>query len=240
MDPSIDHENELDQIKPSISLGAFILLILATIGGAAAAILVLPAWIPGMSASITGEQPKVFWYLSRSSAIIAYFLLWASMVLGVSVTNKAAAIWPGLPTAIDLHQYFTILGLVFALFHGIILIGDGYLLLTPAQIFTPFGITNYRPVYVGIGQTAFYIWILITATFYIRKKLSTRAWRFIHYFSYLTFAIALIHGIGAGTDTAFNWSRLIYALTALILFFLTVYRILNARAQKARKAAIRA
>lgn len=240
MDQNVNNATDIEQITPSISPWALLLLILATVGGAAAAILVLPAWVPGMSSSITGEQPKVFWYISRSSAIIAYFLLWASMVLGVSVTNKAAAIWPGLPTAIDLHQYFTILGLVFALFHGLILIGDGYLLLSPLQILTPFAITNYRPGYVGIGQIAFYLWILITATFYIRRKISKKTWRFIHYFSYLTYLIALLHGLGAGTDATFNWARLIYTTTFGVLLILTAYRILRARSQAARKQAIQA
>ncbi len=238
MDPSANNPTDMEQIQPSISLWALALIFLATIGGAAAAILVLPAWIPGMSTSLTGEQPKVFWYLSRSSAIIAYFLLWASMILGVSVTNKAAVIWPGLPTAIDLHQYFTILGLAFALFHGLILIGDGYLKLSLQQILTPFGITNYRPEFVGIGQIAFYLWILITASFYVRRKITTRVWRAIHLFSYLTFIIALIHGLGAGTDSVFNWSRLIYSTTAGVLFFMTLYRILNARSRQAKKTRI--
>ena len=37
-----------------------------------------------------GVEPKAYWYLSRSSAIVAYILLWISMVLGLAITNKLA------------------------------------------------------------------------------------------------------------------------------------------------------
>lgn len=235
MNPSTHNETDLDQIESPISPVWLIILLLATFGGAAAAILVLPGWIPGMSASISGEQPKVFWYLSRASAIIAYFLLWASMVLGVGITNKAAAIWPGLPSAIELHQFFTILGMIFALFHGLILAGDAYLKPTLGQIFTPFSMSQYRPISVGIGQIAFYLWIVITISFYARRIITKKGWRILHYFSYLTYIIALMHGLSAGTDTGLNWTRMIYGSTFIILLAMTVYRIVRSRALAAEK-----
>jgi len=48
--------------------------------------------------------------------------------MGVTMTNKMARIWPGGPTAFDAHQYTSLLGLTFALFHAIILFHAGALL----------------------------------------------------------------------------------------------------------------
>lgn len=210
-------------------------MLLVSAGGAALAVLVLPKWVPGMSASIVGEQPKVFWYLSRASAFVAYILLWLSMILGVGITNKAAALWPGLPSAIDLHQFFTILGLFFALFHGLILMGDSYLKPALAQVITPFAMTNYRPIGVGVGQTAFYLWIVITGSFYVRKVITKTGWHAIHFLSYLVFAIALLHGLSAGTDSGLDWARYTYWITSVLLLGMTVYRVVNARAKRLEK-----
>src|SRR3954470_23889652 len=58
-----------------------------------------------------------FWYLSRSSALVAYVMLWASMAFGVSITNKLSRIWPGAPLTFDLHQYTSLLGLGFVVLH---------------------------------------------------------------------------------------------------------------------------
>ena len=116
-----------EEIHPAMSLPAFLLILLAAVGGALAAILVLPAWLPGVEVSIMGSAPQAFWFLSRSSALVAYLLLWLSMCLGLMITNKLARLWPGGPVAFDLHQHTSLLGVAFALFHGLILLGDRYL-----------------------------------------------------------------------------------------------------------------
>jgi hypothetical protein len=59
-------------------------------------LMLLPGLISGYAQAASTSQPKIFWYLARGSAITAYFLLWFSMVYGVTVTNKLSAKWPGL------------------------------------------------------------------------------------------------------------------------------------------------
>ncbi|MEN6570584.1 MAG: hypothetical protein ABFD24_01955 [Anaerolineaceae bacterium] len=233
-----NNQTDLNQIEPAVSPAWLLIMFLASVGGAVVAIIVLPRWVPGMTASIVGEQPKVFWYLSRASAFIAYILLWLSMILGVGITNKAAALWPGLPSAIDLHQFFSILGLFFALFHGLILMGDAYLKPTLVQVLTPFAMVNYRPIGVGVGQMAFFLWIVITGSFYVRKVITKTGWRAIHFVSYLVFTIALLHGLSAGSDSGFNWARYTYWITSVLLLGMTVYRIVNARLKSLEKGQI--
>ena len=65
--------------------------------GAIAAAVAQPAWLSRLAASLAGVEPKAYWYLSRSSAIVGYFMLWASMVLGLAITNKLARAWPAAP-----------------------------------------------------------------------------------------------------------------------------------------------
>lgn len=94
-----------------------------------------------------------------------------------------------------------------------------------SQILIPFATTSYRPFWVGLGQIAFYLWIIVTLTFYVRGKIGMKSWRWIHYLSYLVFIMALAHGIAAGTDTGTSWATGMYWGSAASLLFLFIYRV---------------
>ncbi len=220
------NKDELDQLPPAMPLPTLALLLLAVTLGAFAAAIVLPNWLPGLSQSLLGTEPKAYWYLSRASALVAYGLLWLSMAAGLLISNKLARLWPGGPVAFDLHQFTSLLGLAFALFHALILMGDKYINYNLAQILVPFNSTGYMPVWVGLGQIGLYLLAIVGLSFYIRKQLTQRRWRAIHYLSFLTYALALLHGIFAGTDSALPGLRVFYWLTGATLLFLLVYRII--------------
>lgn len=205
-------------------------IMLAVVLSVDAALLILPAALPGLAASLQADNAKVYWYLSRGSAISAYILLWMSMILGLLLSNRLAKHWPGAPAANDLHQYVSLLGLGLTAFHGVILTGDAYLKINLSQVFTPFGVSSYRPFQVGIGQIAFFLWFIVTASFYVKKLIGVKAWRSIHFFSFILFAFSMIHGITSGTDTGETWMQIIYWSSAASVLFLTVYRVLKAAA----------
>ena len=228
--------DEIDALGPAVSLKTVALMFLAVIAGAFAAVVLLPAWMPGLATSMVGSQPKAYWYLSRASGFVAYGLVWASMVFGLLITNKLARVWPGGPTAFDLHQYVSLLGLAFGLFHALILLGDRYVNYTLVQVLMPFASIGYRPLLVGLGQVGFYVMVIVSATFYIRKNIGHRAFRMIHLLSYGMFLLALVHGLGAGTDSTTLWAGIMYWATGGVVLFLTVYRILVTRAQPRRAA----
>jgi predicted ferric reductase len=197
--------------------------------GALAAVAVLPAWLPSLSAATTGAEPHAYWYLSRSSAFVGYVMLWASMAFGLMISNKLGRLWPGAPTTFELHQLTGLLGLGFSLLHGLALLGDRYIGYSLTGVLVPFAGTGYRPVWVGLGQIALYGAALVGLTFYVRKYIGQRAWRVIHFFSYAVFALALVHGITSGTDTGEPWAVALYWGSGGILLFLTIYRVLAAR-----------
>ena len=197
--------------------------------GVLAAMAVLPLWLPGLNAATTGVQPKVFWYISRSSAFVAFVLLWASMAFGLGISNRLGRVWPGAPASFELHQLTGLLGLGFALVHALALLGDHYIGYSLDQVLVPFASSAYRPLWVGFGQIALYGTILVGLTFYVRKYIGQRAWRVIHFLSYAVFALALLHGITSGTDSGEPWAVWIYWISAGTLLFLTIYRVLAAR-----------
>ena len=198
---------------------------LALIGGGALILL-------GVLATSFAGVDNGFWYVSRSSALVAYALLWASMALGVAITNKLARVWPGGPLAFALHQHFSLLGLGFAIVHMVTLLGDTYIGYNLAQVFVPFA-GSYQPFWVGLGQLAFYVLIPVTISFYVRKRLGTRAWRTVHGLSYLLFGLTLAHGLFSGTDSHSLWTVELYWFTGAALLVLTLYRLALTRAETA-------
>lgn len=215
-----------ENLPPTLPWWSTALLLAASIGGALAAVAVLPAWLPGLSTSLQGNAPQAFWFLSRASALVAYGLLWLSMCLGLLITNKLARLWPGGPLAFDLHQHTSLLSLAFALFHGLILLGDRYLNIAAWQIALPFGMSAYRPFWVGMGQMGFYALGVVAFSFYLRKQITWRVWRLIHFLSFATYLLTLLHGIASGTDSPALWAQGLYWGSGGVILFLGFYRIL--------------
>ena len=234
MAASSNSMSNFEEIKDNVRFETFLLVLLGLMVGVLTAVLMLPSWLPGIKESLASENTTAFWYLSRGSAFSAYLLLWLSMVLGVGITNKMAALWPGLPATIDLHQFISILGLIFAGFHGLILLGDEYINFSLTQILIPFS-TSYKPILTGLGQTTFYLWGIVLASFYVRKIIGKKGWRAIHFLSFAAFAAALFHGITSGTDTSTTWAQVLYWSTGISLLFMIIYRILHSTYQKTLK-----
>ncbi|GAB4114584.1 MAG: ferric reductase-like transmembrane domain-containing protein [Roseiflexaceae bacterium] len=217
---------EYADLPTTVSLGSLILMVLAATIGALSAVIVLPQLLPGLSQSLLGSEPKAYWYLSRSSAFVAYILMWLSVVFGLLMTNKLARMWPGGPTAFDLHQHTSLLSLAFALFHALILMGDTYIQASLANILIPFAYEGYQPLWVGIGQVGLYLLALIGLSFYAKPWIGRSAWRAIHFLSFVLFLIALAHGLYSGSDSESTFAQIVYWGSAASTLFLTIYRVL--------------
>lgn len=224
----------IDQVEAIIPLRTAVALLAAIFIGTVFAAGLVPLWLPGLVSSLLGPQPTAFWDLARTSALVAYLLFSFSVVLGLLITNRMARMWPGGPAAVDLHQFASLLGMAFAMFHGLILLGDKYINLSLFQIAIPFAATPYRPLWVGLGQLSFYMLIPITFSFYFRKRIGAKAWRTLHYGTFLAYSFATVHGLLAGTDATSPFFLLMYAGTGVLIAFLTLYRIFTIKPARAQ------
>ncbi len=216
---------DLNDVNPTLEFSDLLLLLLAVAGGAAAAAIMLPAWLPGLTHSLLGDQPKVYWYLARSSGFAAFLALWMSIAFGLIITNKMARLWNSGPLAVDLHQFTTWIAFALSLFHALILLGDRYIQSTPAQVLMPFGYIKYKPEWVAIGQIAFYLTFVVAVSFYCRKRIGYQTWRRVHYLSFVIYLMITLHGLFAGTDTAILSP--VYLAFGVSTYFLTIYRIVQ-------------
>ncbi len=207
----------------TLGIAALASIFMGVLLGIIAAYVLFPDQGTSMAASFAGSNPKGFWYLSRASAFVALGMLWLSMMFGLLITDKMAKDWPGAPVAFALHEFVSLAGLAFALFHALILLGDRYINYRLAQILMPFGSVNYHPIWVGVGQIGFYTWAIISATFYVRQRIGSKTWKLIHYLSFFNFMIAIMHGIASGTDSSTTWAQTVYwVLGGSVLFFTAV------------------
>jgi predicted ferric reductase len=203
------------------------LLGMMILAGMAVALVGQAGGLAALSTALLGEHAA--WYLSRASAFVAYVLLWWSMVLGLSITNRLARLWPGGPAAADLHEHASLLGMAFGLLHALVLLGDAYIGYTLPQILIPFASVSYEPVWVGVGQISLYLMALVTFSFYVRRWIGARAWRTIHYLSFVVFVLALVHGVFSGTDSSLPWAFWMYVGTGASVLGMTIYRIVARR-----------
>lgn len=184
----------------------------------------LPGLISNLAYSFSGPAPKIYWYLSRSAGFVGLTILWVSMVLGLGITNKMAQRWPGAPAAFALHEYVSLLGLAFAIYHGLILLGDHFVDFSLPRLMVPFSI-EYKTLWVGLGQVSFYIWLIVAVSFYARRRIGQKTWRLIHYVNFATYMMGLLHGIYSGTDSNLTWARAYYWVSGGILLVLLAYRL---------------
>jgi len=220
------NSSEPVEYESSVNIQSFLTFLVAMTLGLLVAVLILPSWLPNMSFSLSGDAPKAYWYLSRATAFVSLSLLWLSMALGLGITNKMARLWPGAPAAFALHEYVSLLGLAFAIFHAVVILGDDYINFTLLQLLIPFSTVDYRPFWVGMGQLAFYTWVILVISFYIRPVIGQKSWRFLHYASFGLYLMGIFHGLFSGTDTSAAWAQNYYWISSGSLIFLLMYRLL--------------
>lgn len=182
------------------------------------------------------DSVQAWWYVTRAAGLTSYILLWLSMIWGLAISTRIFS--PALEGtySYDFHEFLSLLGLGFVLLHVVVLAVDKFLPFSLWQILIPF-VDSYRPLWVGLGIIGFYIFLLVTVTFYMRQSIGAQAFRSIHILSLAGYLGATLHGLFAGTDSALPMARLIYAGTFLVIVFLTVYwlvmRALNRPVEKA-------
>jgi predicted ferric reductase len=163
-----------------------------------------------------------YWYMSRAGGITAYLLVWGSVVWGLLLSSRITGKLFSRPLIYSLHEFLSILAIVFAILHAVVLLGDDYIGFTIFHLAIPF-ISPYEPLWTGLGILALYLSIALTGSFYIRNLIGHRVWRSIHYFTFVTYLLILTHAITAGSDSNLIINILLYWGTGFSVLFLTIY-----------------
>jgi sulfoxide reductase heme-binding subunit YedZ len=160
---------------------------------------------------LAATNTRALWYLTRGTGLVCLLLLTASVVLGILEAKRwASPRWPRFITA-GLHKNISLLVLAFLAVHITTAVVDSFAPIGWLDAVVPF-ISTYRPIWLGLGALAVDLLIAITVTSLLRPRLGYPAWRAVHWLTYLCWPVALVHGLGTGTDVRQRWVLLITLL----------------------------
>ena len=165
------------------------------------------------------------WYFARSAGLVAYLLLSASVLLGVSMSGRVKLSWPRFAVE-DVHRFLAILTGVFILLHGASLFLDSVVRTGIEQLLVPFT-SSYRPLAVGLGVCAAELVAAVGITTWLRPRIPHGVWRKVHYLTLPAWALASLHGLLAGTDRFDPWFAAIFAGAFSAVLLATVVRFSN-------------
>lgn len=153
----------------------------------------------------------ILWYATRGAGVVSLVLLTGVVVLGiVSAMRWQTASWPRFLTT-GLHRNLALATLTFLALHIVTAVVDPFTALGWEAAVIPFS-SSYRRLWLGLGVVAIWVLLAIIATSLLRPLFGYVAWRMIHWLTYLMWPIAVIHGIGTGTDPRFAWMLVIEAV----------------------------
>jgi len=188
--------------------------------------LAMGGFVIGIGAAGLAAGTTSFWYLSRATGFVAYLLLWGSVTWGLLLSTGTGRRWMRPPHLLDAHQFLSAAGVGFACFHSLVLIGDRYVSFPLGAIVVPFA-ASYEPLLVACGQIALWLSVLLIGSFHMRRHIGGRAWRRLHYASFVAFWMAFIHGLMLGSESPTLWASFLYLGTAAPVIFLSVQRALS-------------
>ena len=194
-----------------------------------------PAAIASIVTTISAHPENLPWYAERLVGFLAYFAMTGSVVYGLLLSTKILDALAHRPISVTLHQDLASIGLGLAAVHGTLLSLDHSVPFSLRQILVPFT-APWQPLWVGIGQVAFYLSLIVVASFYLRRRIGQRAFRALHYVTFFAFCGATAHGLMSGTDSSAPWARWAYFGAAIVVGLLLSWRVLVATGPKAAPA----
>jgi sulfoxide reductase heme-binding subunit YedZ len=170
-----------------------------------------------MSRLLANAGPSAYWYLTRSTGAVALVLLTLAIVLGViDVERWSTPRWPRFVLD-SLHRKVALLAMAFLVLHILTAVLDSYASISIADAVVPF-VGSYRPFWLGLGAVAFDLIVAVMITSLLRARMGYSSWRAIHWLTYASWPIALVHGFGTGSDAGKGWLLAVsVACTALVL-----------------------
>ena len=209
--------------------------ILLTVVGAVAGASAMRYWSNLAALPDSWIGPHGAWYASRAAGVAAYVFLWAGLAGGLLMSSAWFDGIIGRARLLAIHQSASITGIILGLGHALVLIPDGWTHFGLVDVLLPFG-SYYERTAVGIGSLSLYLGAAVSFSFWFRGVIGTRAWRWLHRASFVSFAGALWHGLKVGTDSSEPWLMAIYVVTSLSVVFWLVVRLTYIRPQRRRAA----
>ncbi|HZU80249.1 MAG TPA: ferric reductase-like transmembrane domain-containing protein [Acidimicrobiales bacterium] len=177
-----------------------------------------------MSVPLFATSGPELWYLTRATGIVTLVLLTVSVALGIAAGgNWERPNWPRFLTQ-GLHRNTSLLSVVFLFLHVMTTVVDSYVPVGWANAVVPFT-SPYHRFWLGLGAVTCDLLLALVATSLLRRHIRHGTWRGVHWLAYVSWPVALLHGLGMGTDRTTSVLRLIAASCTVVVFAAVVWRV---------------
>ncbi len=141
------------------------------------------------------------WIAARALGITAYLLLALEVGLGLFLSHpRNTAEWRKTRQVFPWHEMVTVFTGAFLVLHIVLLAIDPFANVGVVGALVP-GFSTFRPVAVGLGTVALYAMIFTAATAKWTRLLPAGWWLKVHRVAAVTFLLAWVHAVLAGTDS---------------------------------------
>lgn len=177
----------------------------------------------------------MLWYLARAAGFAALLAATASVTLGALSSTGRPHDTRGRDRRVLrqlAHRSAAVVTLAMLSVHVTLLVADSYLDLSLPGALVPFT-AGYLWFALGLGTLAAYGLLVVALTGAARGRLApsfvaSRTWRAVHLSAYGVWALAMGHGVLAGTDTGRWWSWALYGGSGLTVLVAGAVRLVAA------------
>ena len=97
-------------------------------------------------------KDPTFWILARASGLTAYFLLTLSVLAGLVLKSRPFGRALSAAAVTDTHRFLATLGLGAVALHGLTLVLDSTIRISPTALIVP-GLAPYRPLWTASASS---------------------------------------------------------------------------------------
>jgi ferredoxin-NADP reductase/DMSO/TMAO reductase YedYZ heme-binding membrane subunit len=172
------------------------------------------------------NEPHIWWYITRASALIAWVLMTMSVLWGILLSTRVMRKIDNPAWLQDLHRYLGGMTLIMVALHMVSLMLDGWLKFSLAETLVPFA-TDFKPLPVALGIVAFYLLLAVQGSSLMMNKLPRKFWKGLHYSSYVALLLVSLHAGWTGTDVSSWWYRTLAIVLISVATIAVVVRIVT-------------
>jgi methionine sulfoxide reductase heme-binding subunit len=177
------------------------------------------------------------WYTSRATGIVALVLFTAVVALGTLVANRVGGKSVGRFELNEIHRSLSLVAMIFLVIHIVTTVLDTYAPTGWLSAVLPFA-SHYERLGVAIGAIAFDLMIAVWISSLLKTRVRHQSWRFIHWFSWLAFASAVLHAYLTGADTKNGAGLALVVACALVVLAAGVWRFIKRPARANGRTAL--
>lgn len=155
-----------------------------------------------LSAFLT--KPSPLWFATRGAGVMTLVCLTAVVILGISTSLRVTSGRSPRFVIASLHRNFALFTILLLAVHIATSVLDPFAGIRPVDAVVPFG-GAYRTFWLGLGILAAEVLLAVTVTSLLRARIGPRVWRIVHWAAYASWPLAVVHGLGTGSDAQEPW-----------------------------------